>query len=67
VAQPEPIHLLILVASTHDAEVLASSLRDSGHPVRHTHIDSIESLLEHLDKQQWDLLISAPKVGNYTA
>lgn len=59
----ETIHLLILVESSHDAEVLASSLRNAGHAVRHKHIESGEALTEALEEQSWDLLVTAPQVG----
>jgi len=61
------IHLIILVESSHDAEVLASSFRNVGYAVRSKHIEDEEDLLAAIQEKGWDLLISAPQVGDYTA
>lgn len=63
----ETIHLLILIESSHDAEVLASSLRNAGYAVRHKHAEDEGDIAAALAEQNWDLLISAPKVDTYTA
>ncbi|WP_455206112.1 diguanylate cyclase, partial [Kaarinaea lacus] len=61
------IHLLVLMESSHDTEVLVSSLRNAGYAVRHQHIESAENLDKALKEQMWDLLIAAPNVGDYSA
>ena len=61
------IHLIILVESSHDAEVLASSFRNVGYAVRSKHIEDEEDLLAAIQEKGWDLLISAPQVGDYTS
>ena len=61
------IHLIILVESSHDAEVLASSFRNVGYAVRSKHIEDEEDLLAAIPEKGWDLLISAPQVGDYTS
>jgi len=61
------IHLLVLVESSHDAEVLASTFRNIGYAVRSKHIEDEEDLVAAFQEKGWDLLISAPKIGEYTA
>lgn len=62
------IHLLVLTESSHDAEVLSNSIRNSGHAVRSRHVENDEDLNEALKEQQpWDLLISAPKFNGHSA
>jgi len=61
------IHLIILVESSHDAEVLASSFRNVGYAVRSKHIEDEEDLLAAIQEKGWDLLITAPQVGDYTS
>ena len=60
----ETIHLLILVESSHDAEVLASSLRNAGHAVRHKHIEDAAGLTQALEEQSWDLLVTSPTLSD---
>ena len=61
------IHLLILVDSSHDAEVLASTFRNIGYAVRSKHIEDEAGLVAAIQEKGWDLLISAPEVGEYTS
>jgi len=61
------IHLIILVDSSHDAEVLAITFRNAGYAVRPQHIEDEEDLLTALQEKGWDLMIAAPQVGDYTA
>ena len=61
------IHLLILVESSHDAEVLASTFRNAGYAVRSKHVEDEEDLLAAIQEKGWDLLIAAPQVGEYTS
>ncbi len=61
------IHLLILVESSHDAEVLASTFRNVGYAVRSKHIEDEEDLLAAIQEKGWDLLIAAPQVGDYSS
>lgn len=61
------IHLIILVESSHDAEVLASSFRNAGYAVRSKHVEDEEDLKAAIQEKTWDLLITAPSVGHYTS
>jgi len=61
------IHLLILVESSHDAEVLASTFRNLGYAVRSKHVEDEEDLVAAFQEKGWDILIAAPQVGDYTA
>jgi diguanylate cyclase (GGDEF)-like protein/PAS domain S-box-containing protein len=62
------VHLLLIVESSHDAEVLASNMRNAGYAVRSKHLEDNATLTEALKEQQnWDLLISAPKFNGYSA
>lgn len=63
----DTLHLLVLVGSSHDAEVLASGLRNAGYAVRHKHVTDANNLTQALEEQTWDMLISAQKVGDTTA
>ena len=48
------IHLMILVESSHDAEVLASTFRNIGYAVRSKHVEDEEDLGAALIEQTWD-------------
>lgn len=61
------IHLLILVDSSHDAEVLASTFRNIGYAVRSKHIEDQDGLIAAVQEKPWDLLIAAPDVGGFTS
>ena len=61
------IHLIILVESSHDAEVLSSTFRNVGYAVRSQHVEDCEELAQTLNDKSWDLLITAPRVGDCTA
>lgn len=61
------IHLIILVDSSHDAEVLAITFRNAGYAVRSQHVEDEKDLQEALKEKGWDLIIAAPQVGDYSA
>ena len=61
------VHLLVLVESSHDAEVMASGIRNTGYAVRSKHIEDGEDLEQALEQQSWDLLLCAPAVGDFSA
>ena len=61
------IHLIVLTESSHDAEVLASTFRNSGYAVRSKHVENSAGLSAALAEKGWDLLIASPKVGDLTA
>lgn len=61
------IHLIILVDSSHDAEVLASTFRNIGYAVRSKHVEDQDSLVAAIQEKSWDLLIAAPDVGGYSS
>jgi diguanylate cyclase (GGDEF)-like protein/PAS domain S-box-containing protein len=60
------IRLLVIEESANDAEVILSSLRKARYPIRPRHIED-EDDLEGALSEQWDLLISVPRVGDFTA
>jgi diguanylate cyclase (GGDEF)-like protein/PAS domain S-box-containing protein len=53
--------LLILVESQDENERLISMFRNAGHATRAHRITSRQDLLDHLDDQEWDLLIADDK------
>lgn len=57
----ETYRLLILVESQNEAERLISLFRNAGHAVRAHRVTSEQDLLDHLNDQVWDLLISDDK------
>ena len=61
------IRPLILEESANDAEALASALRNAGYAVRFKHIEDSEGLEEALASKNWDLLLTAQKVGDLSA
>ncbi len=60
------IHLLVLTESSHDAEVLGSTLRNNGYAVRLTHIEDEEDLHAALRDNNWELLITSHQIGDFT-
>jgi len=56
------IHLVIIMESSHDAEVLGNSLRNAGYAVRHKHVENLTSFGQALKEQNWDLVITAPNI-----
>ena len=61
------IHLIIVMDSSHDAEVLGNSLRNAGYAVRHKHVESIAVFEDAMKEQNWDLVITAPNANDCTA
>ncbi len=61
------IHLLLLDPSSNDAEHTINLLRNNGFAVRATQIVNEDELKAALEKQAWDMLISKPSVGEFTA
>jgi len=61
------IHLVIFMDSSHDAEVLGNSLRNAGYAVRHTHMENLTTFEKSLKEQNWDLVITSPKVHDFSA
>ena len=60
------IHLLVLSESSHDAEVLASTLRNNGYAVRLKHIEDEEDLNTSIRESNWELLITSHQVADFT-
>lgn len=60
------IRLLVIEESANDAEVILSSLRKARYPIRPRHIEDEEDLEKALS-EQWDLLITVPRVVDFTA
>ncbi|WP_126456122.1 EAL domain-containing protein [Sulfuriflexus mobilis] len=61
------LHLLIVDESSNDAEVITNILRNAGHAVRATRVEDEEDMQEALEKQSWDLIITAEKLTNMNA
>ena len=61
------INLLILDASSNDAEQTINVLRNNGHAVRSLQIVSEDDLKMALDKQAWDLFIVRDKMQSLSA
>ena len=61
------IRPLILEESANEAEALASALRNAGYAIRNKHIEDAEDLQEALEGQNWDLLLAAQQIGDFTA
>lgn len=55
--QPETFRLLILTESQNTAEQLISLFRNASHAVRGHRVTSEQDLVDHLDDQEWDVLI----------
>jgi diguanylate cyclase (GGDEF)-like protein/PAS domain S-box-containing protein len=53
--------------SSHDAELLGNSLRNAGYAVRHKHVEAIDAFETALKEQNWDLVITSPKVHDCDA
>ncbi len=64
--QSDIIRLIVIEESANDAEVILNSLRKARYPIRPTHVEDDEDLQEALADHEWDLIISVPKVGDFT-
>lgn len=58
------IRLIVVEESANDAEVILNSLRKARYPIRPRHIEDAEDFENALAEQEWDIVISVPKVGN---
>jgi len=61
------IWLIVVEESANDAELILNSLRKARFPIRPRHIEDEEDLQVALSEHQWDLIISVPQVGDFTA
>ncbi|RMD67909.1 MAG: GGDEF domain-containing protein, partial [Gammaproteobacteria bacterium] len=52
----EPFRLVFLMSSSEEAERLASTLRNAGLLIHHTHLDNVQKL-EPLLQESWDLIL----------
>ena len=66
--QSDIIRLIVIEESANEAEVVFRNLRKARYPIRPRHIGDNEDLQEALsdNKQEWDLIISVPQVGDFT-
>ncbi|MCP4699229.1 MAG: EAL domain-containing protein [Gammaproteobacteria bacterium] len=64
--QDNIIRVIVVEESANDAEVILNSLRKARFPIRPKHVEDAEDLQEALNQQEWDLIISVPKVGDFT-
>lgn len=55
--QPDTFRLLILTESQNTAEQLISLFRNASHAVRGHRVTSEQDLIDHLDDQEWDILL----------
>ena len=61
------VKLLTVKESSNDAEAIYSMMRNAGHAIRSKNVEDEEDLLEALDQQPWDLILSSLVVGDFTA
>jgi len=64
--QSDIIRLIVIEESANDAEVILKGLRKARYPIRPKHVEDDEDLQEALAEHEWDLIISVPKVGDFT-
>ncbi|MBE9562341.1 MAG: GGDEF domain-containing protein [Proteobacteria bacterium] len=64
--QSDIIRLIVIEESANDAEVILNSLRKARYPIRPKHVEDYDDLDEALADHEWDLIISVPKVGDFT-
>jgi len=60
------IRLLVVTESSHDAEVLGSTLRNNGYAVRLKHVKDEEGVNTEIRESSWELLVTSHQVGEYT-
>jgi diguanylate cyclase (GGDEF)-like protein/PAS domain S-box-containing protein len=65
--QKDIIQLIVVEESANDAEIILNSLRKARYPIRPRHVEDDEDLQEALTEHEWDLIISVPEVGDFTA
>ncbi|MEK7989823.1 MAG: EAL domain-containing protein [Thiotrichaceae bacterium] len=62
--QNDIIRLIVIEESANDAEVILNRLRKARFPIRPKHIEDDEDLQEALSQQEWDLIITVPRIGD---
>ncbi len=65
--QDNIIRLIVIEESANDAEVILNSLRKARYPIRPKHVEDAEDLQNALSAQEWDLIITVPEVGEFSA
>ncbi|MEM9100838.1 MAG: EAL domain-containing protein [Pseudomonadota bacterium] len=66
-AKIKTVYLLISDPSSNEAEKTINILRNSGYAVRAEQVESEEALQVALERQNWDLYLSKPKVKDLNA
>ncbi len=61
------VKLLTVKESSNDAEAISSMMRNAGHAIRSTNIESEEDLIEALNLQTWDLMLCSVAIPEFTA
>jgi len=64
--QNDIIRLIVIDESDSDAEIILNRLRKARYPIRPRYVEDDEDLEEALTAQEWDLIISVPKVGDFS-
>lgn len=64
--QDNVLRLMILDRSSNAAEAMLNVLRTAGYGVRPRHIKDAENFEHWLERQPWDLILSAAEVGDLT-
>jgi len=64
--QDDALHLLIVHDSAAEAELITNVLRNAGMAVRADRVQDDDGLKEALDKQQWDIIVSAGKMPDFS-
>ena len=60
------LRALLVEDSENDAELLVRALRRGGYDVEHRRVDSAAALLENLEVQEWDIVISDYSMPGFT-
>lgn len=63
----DQFRIIVVHESADDSEQLVNALRDSGHKVRYSYVDSEEAFVNNLDAQPHDFVLCRPEVGALTA
>jgi diguanylate cyclase (GGDEF)-like protein/PAS domain S-box-containing protein len=67
VNQDKTLYLLVVDDSSNLAETISNILRNAGHAVRADRVEDDEDLREAFGKQEWDMILTKPKIPYFTA
>lgn len=61
------LYLLVVDDSSNLAETISNIMRNAGHAVRADRVEDDEDLREAFGKQQWDMILTKPKLPYFSA